>query len=120
MFADRHPVETEPDVDWHLQALRDAGFSQVGFHLARRERRSGHRRAMTVALHPDEMSRSVPTVRLMAWFNEVLPHSSIGHTFCRSCWRRRTTVASPDSRRSREHAPSTKPGTVNATEEEAS
>ena len=30
VFADRHPEETSPPVSWHLQALRDAGFSEVG------------------------------------------------------------------------------------------
>ncbi len=30
VFADRHPVEVEPDVAWHLDALRAAGFGEVG------------------------------------------------------------------------------------------
>jgi SAM-dependent methyltransferase len=30
VFADRHPVETTPDVTWHLRTLRDAGFTETG------------------------------------------------------------------------------------------
>lgn len=30
VFAERHPEETLPPVSWHLQTLRDAGFSEVG------------------------------------------------------------------------------------------
>lgn len=29
-FSDGHPVEAELDVDWHLDALRAAGFTEVG------------------------------------------------------------------------------------------
>lgn len=30
VFADRHAVETTPNVSWHLKALRDAGFTEAG------------------------------------------------------------------------------------------
>jgi SAM-dependent methyltransferase len=30
VFADRHPEETTPNVSWHLQALRAAGFTETG------------------------------------------------------------------------------------------